>query len=285
MQTAIEESPSLSPRRLSVTMITFVASLSSPVVGLGTVARAVTDGDGGIFRLASNAPLVAGPLSAPKSLMFRDSMSPCATTQVFASGKVQVAGCSSHIQFAALMEALLELLAEDLHVTEFDTHLVNINVGLGVGVRIGLLPSGAHFVDLLNGALAPLDARRRAEKRENFAPVTIVLPSRERTGDTSKRAVTCQLFASGSMQISGPTVTDVGDACAYVMRFLHRHAPDVLVPLTGAKALGEDRAKTSRCWTELARVAALSLCHTHLPVRRLVPGCAYCARYGNSFSS
>jgi hypothetical protein len=279
MQTAIDESPSLSPRRLSVTMITFVASLSAPVSGLGEAAREVAAGRGGIFRLASNAPLVAGPSSAPKSLMFRDSMSPCATTQVFASGKVQVAGCSSHIQFAALMEALLELLDQELHVEDFDTHLVNINVGLGVGVRIGLLPSGDHFVDLLNGALAPLDARRRAEKRENFAPVTIVLPA-----GSSGRAVTCQLFASGSMQISGPTITDVGDACAYVMRFLHRHAENVLVPLAGAKAIGEDRAKTSRCWTELAKVAAPSLCHTHLPVRRLVPGCAYCALYGNSLS-
>lgn len=275
MQGASDACPSLHPRRISITMITFVATLGAPVTGLSEVIRAVSAGRGGIFRLASNAPLVAGSTSSPKSVMFRDCMSPCATTQVFSSGKVQVAGCASHIQFASLMESLMELVGGI--VDDFETHLVNMNAGLGVGVRIGLLPSGARFVDLLNEALAPLDDRRRAEKRENFAPVTVIMPCAG-----GHAAVTCQLFASGSMQISGPTITDVAAAFAYVVRFLHRHATDVIFPLCSKKT-AEDRAKNARSWTELTRITVPGLCHSHLPVRRRVPGCAYCAAYGNVF--
>lgn len=274
-------SSSVSPRRVSVTMITFVGTLTSPVPDLGAVVRAVATGHGGIFHLASNAPLVPGS-SVPKSAMFRDTLSPCATTQIFASGKVQVAGCTSHIQFASLMDALVDLMrstgtgSTGITVADFDTHLVNINAGLGVNVRIGLLPSGARFVDLLNEALAPLEDRRRAEKRENFAPVTLLRPWGERG------SVTCQLFASGSVQISGPSVPAVADAFSFLVRFLHSHAANVLVPMSAATAT-EDRAKTGRCWTELARTAAPALCHSHLPVRRLVRGCVYCATYGNAF--
>lgn len=278
MQDAVDACPSVSPRRLSITMITFVGTLSSPVHDMGSVVRMVSSGRGGIFRLASNAPLVPGS-SAPKSAMFRDTLSPCATTQLFSSGKVQVAGCTSHIQFASLMDAIVELLdraGTRATVADFDTHLVNINAGLGVNVRIGLLANGSRFVDLLNEALAPLEDRRRAEKRENFAPVTLVRPWGERG------SVTCQLFASGSVQISGPSVPAVADAFAFVVQFLHAHAADVLVPMSAATAT-EDRAKTARCWTELARLTAPALCHTHLPVRRLVRGCAYCAMYGNAF--
>lgn len=277
MQDAVDACPSLTPRRLSVTMITFVGTLTAPVQDIAAVVRAVADGRGSIFRMASNAPLVPGSM---KSAMFRDTLSPCATTQLFASGKVQVAGCTSHIQFASLMDAIVELLASvgaaAVGIADFDTHLVNINAGLGVNVRIGLLASGARFVDLLNDSLAPLEDRRRAEKRENFAPVTLVRP----WGD--RGSVTCQLFASGSVQISGPSVPAVADAFAFLVRFLHAHAADVLVPMSAATAT-EDRAKTGRCWTELARIAAPALCHSHLPVRRLVRGCAYCALYGNAF--
>jgi hypothetical protein len=277
MQDAVDACPSMTPRRLSITMITFVGTLSAPVTDLAAVVRAVADGRGGIFRMASNAPLVPGSM---KSAMFRDTLSPCATTQLFASGKVQVAGCTSHIQFASLMDAVVEVLASvgaaAVGIADFDTHLVNINAGLGVNVRIGLLASGNRFVDLLNEALAPLEDRRRAEKRENFAPVTLVRPWGERG------SVTCQLFASGSVQISGPSVPAVADAFAFLVRFLHAHAADVLVPMSAATAT-EDRAKTGRCWTELARVTAPALCHSHLPVRRLVRGCAYCALYGNAF--
>ncbi len=277
MQDAIDACPALSPRRLSITMITFVGTLGSGVPGLGEVARAVAEGRGGIFRMASNAPLVPG---AMKSVMFRDSLSPCATTQLFASGKVQVAGCTSHIQFAALMDAVVDLLAStgaSVTITDFDTHLVNVNAGLGVNVRIGVLASGARFVDLLNEALAPLEDRRRAEKRENFAPVTLVRPW------GARGTVTCQLFASGSVQISGPSVPAVADAFAFLVRFLQRHAAEALVPMSATTAT-EDRAKTARCWPELAKVVAPGLCHTHLPVRRLVRGCVYCAHYGNALA-
>lgn len=278
MQDAMDACPSLSPRRLSITMITFVGTLASPVQDLGPVSRAVAEGRGGIFRMATNAPLVPG---STKSVMFRDAISPCATTQVFSSGKVQVAGCTSHIQFAALMDAIVDLLISTTgsatQVTDFDTHLVNVNAGLGVNVRIGALASGGRFVDLLNDALAPLEDRRRAEKRENFAPVTLVRPWGERG------SVTCQMFASGSMQISGPSVPAVADAFAFVVRFLERHAAEAVVPMSATTAT-EDRAKSARCWPELVRTVAPSLCHTHLPVRRLVEGCEYCAQYGNAFA-
>jgi hypothetical protein len=176
---------------------------------------------------------------------------------------------------AGLMHELLLLLNDDtLRIEDFDTHLVNLNVGLGKRVRIG-----HQFVEALNTALAPLHERRRAEKRENYAPVTIVLPCA-----TEGRAVTCQLFASGSLQCSAPTVEDLATAYTFVVNFLEEHAADVLLDFE-EKDREEDRIKNSRCWSELVRQACPALVHTHLPVRHLVEGCDYCRVYGNVFAS
>lgn len=176
---------------------------------------------------------------------------------------------------AGLMEGLLTLLGDkDLRIEDFDTHLVNLNAGLGKRVRIG-----QGFVDALNGTLAPLNDRRRAEKRENYAPVTIVLPCAK--GD---RGVTCQLFASGSLQCSGPTIEDLATAYTFVVKFLEERAETVLVDFQD-KDRDDDKAKNSRCWTELTRQVCPTLAHTHLPTRYLVEGCSYCTLFGNVFSS
>lgn len=262
----------ISPRRLTITMITFVATLSKPLpqATLRSLAERVEAGESEIFRLAQNRSLVAGA----KSIMLRDSLT-CSTTQLFHSGKVQFGGCASQIEMAGLMEALLVLIDDsELRIEDFDTHLVNLNVGLGKRVRIG-----QKFVDALNTSLAPLHDRRRAEKRENYAPVTIVLPC---TADG--KAVTCQLFASGSLQCSAPTVEDLASAYGYIITFLEEHAADVLVDF-GEKDVEEDKVKNSRCWSELVRQACPVLAHTHLPVRRVVDGCQYCKLFGNVFAS
>lgn len=254
-------------------MITFVATLSKPLSQdklrtLGERVQAAGQDGTGLFRLAENRSLVAGA----KSIMLRDSLT-CSTTQVFHSGKIQFGGCASQIEMAGLMGELLMLLDDtDLRIEDFDTHLVNLNVGLGKRVRIG-----QQFVDTLNTTLAPLHDRRRAEKRENYAPVTIVLPCA-----TEGRAVTCQLFASGSLQCSAPTIEDLATAYTFVINFLEEHADDVLLDF-GEKDREENRTKNSRCWSELVRQACPTLAHTHLPVRHVVQGCEYCELHGNVF--
>jgi hypothetical protein len=256
-------------------MITFVATLSKPLsqAGLRALAERITaagERGGGLFRLAQNKSLVAGA----KSIMLRDSLT-CSTTQVFHSGKVQFGGCASQIEMAGLLQELLVLLEDDtIRIEDFDTHLVNLNVGLGKRVRIG-----QKFVETLNTTLTPLHDRRRAEKRENYAPVTIVLPCTQ-----EGRAVTCQLFASGSLQCSAPTVEDLATAYTFVVKFLDDHAADTLLDFE-EKDREEDRTKNSRCWSELVRQTCPALIHTHLPVKHLVEGCEYCAVYGNVFAS
>ena len=75
------------PRRLTITMITFVCSLSRPIPRhrLFSVGQAVASGQGGVFYLSENRPLVSGS----KSIMLRDKKT-SATTQIFDSGQIQV---------------------------------------------------------------------------------------------------------------------------------------------------------------------------------------------------
>jgi hypothetical protein len=168
---------------------------------------------------------------------------------------------------------------KDLYVTGFHTPLINLNAGLGKRVRIGELSHGRSFVGLCNDALAPLSELRRAEKRENYAPVTIVIPSTR-----PEKSVTSQLFASGSLQISAQSPMDILRAYTFVVQFLCSHAATVLTELT-SDDLRADVQKTSLCWPELMKLVAPDLVHTHLPCRFLVPGCSYCASYGNAFAS
>ena len=272
-----EVRPILDPRRLSITMITFVAQLSEPIPPqvLRTVLQEISEG-GGYFVAANDKSLVDGA----KAIMLRDTHT-AATTQLFHSGQVQIAGCASHIEFAAAIEELIDLLRqypglEDIELNTFDTQLINSNAGLGKRVKIGDLTGGKKFVDLLNDALHPLEERRRAEKRENYAPITIVQPS-AREGCK----VTCQLFATGSLQISGPLPQDIGNTYAFILRFLHHHRSLVLVEHDG-KDRTEETRKNFRCWTHLVQ-SLPCLCHSHLPVRRLVQGCQYCELFGNTF--
>jgi hypothetical protein len=273
MHVAGERAAHIQPRRLTITMITFVASLSKPLspAMLRDVAARIETGKSDLFRLAGNQPLVTGA----KSIMLRDSLT-CSTTQIFHSGKIQFGGCASQIEMAGLLQEVLVLLDDpEVLIDDFQTHLVNLNVGLGKRVRIG-----QTVVESLNDSLAPLNNRRCAEKRENYAPVTIVLPCH--TSDT--KAVTCQLFASGSLQCSAPTIADLVTAYTFVIDFLEQHASEVLVDFTD-KDLEDDRTKNSRCWSELARQACPGLVHTHLPVRHVVEGCVYCKLFGNVFAS
>lgn len=182
------------------------------------------------------------------------------------------------------MEELLDILRsyqglEDIVMVDFNTHMYNLNTGLGCKILIGQLSNGQSFLDFLNDTLEPLDRRRRAEKRENYAPLTIMLPS-----EREDKKVTCQLFTSGTLQISGPMPQDIANAYETVVTFLEKHKALVTAPYQPSD-LEEELKKNFRSWLELIKThGKVVVAHTHFPVRFIVPGCRYCELYGNVFA-
>ena len=249
-------------------MITFVAVLDAEIPP--AVLAAIYEAPGPFFFARDDNVLSVGR----RNTMLRDVQT-TASTQIFASGRVQIAGCSSHIEFAAIMEELLDLLARHIsspmHIVEFEPKLINLNLGLGVRIHLG-----DNLLDAMMAELRPLNDRRRVEKRENYAPLTIILPSAR-----PSKSITCQLFATGNFQVSGWLPGDLATAMRTVLQFLEARPEFVLEPTP--KDVASDRTKTSACWFELVRQFP-GLAHTHVPVPIIVPGCLYCSLFGNVFS-
>ncbi|NBS71778.1 hypothetical protein EBT31_23115 [bacterium] len=183
------------------------------------------------------------------------------------------------MEFAASIMEMLEVCSQfeemrEVEATDFQIHLINLNCSLGRRVRIG-----DEFLELVNRDLAPITETRYACKRENYTPNVIVLPSALGNGAT----FTCNVFATGSLTISGRVPQDVVEGFRYVVTILEEHADHLLADLTD-KNRKEEATKRMRSWTELLKVPQ-GLCHSHLPVSRLVPECSYCQRYGNVFAS
>lgn len=263
------------PTRLSITMITFTASLSSVLTQEILRDLAENLGDCSFFTYPNTKTLAPGF----KSIILRGRMG-ASTTQVFHLGKVQIAGCGSHVEAAGVLDELVALLREytgleRLYVTSLDTQLINFNCALGIKVSLC-----NEFVDLMNTYLAPLKANRRAEKRENYAPVSIYLESIVSGGRVSSR-----LFSTGSLVITGRCAKDLAVAYDLILSFLVTHKTVVVERvLHHGQEDAEERNKNAKCWMELAK-SVPGLMHAHLPVRHVVPTCRYCQILGNVFSS
>ena len=269
----------LRPRRLSVTMITFTAKLSQALSQsiLRDMFGTIVKGSNDFFTASETAKTLAPGF---KSVLIRGRFN-AITVQLFHGGKVQIAGCRCHLDAVVALQELMASLHEgepalrDIRVTQFDTQLINFNSALGTKIRID-----DAFVEHINDALAPLTKTRRAEKRENYAPLSIYMPST--TGAEDAR-ISSRLFSTGSLVISGRCAKDLAVAYDFILTFLKTHAAAVLIQVTDVKELAAEKEKHARCWTELAD-AMPGLKHTHLPTTATVPGCLFCQTFGNVFA-
>ena len=254
-------------RRMMLTTMTFVAQIDV-ALDHATVEE-IRSSPGPFFVLKLNdGTLASGPRH---TVMLRDVRT-CSTTQLFRSGRVQISGCGSHVDFALIMDELVKRLGVG-RVVSFETHMVNLNFGLGVRVV-----TSSDMVDALNADLKPLRKNRRAEKRENYAAVTVILPSAR-----PESSIHLQIFGSGNVQVSGRVPADVAIAYRYMMTFLGRHGG--FVSALTSRDMTSHRQKDANFWPNVVCSRYIGLMHTHPPCREIVSGCPYCVRYGNFFSS
>jgi hypothetical protein len=226
--------------------------------------------------------LQTASIAKGRTIMLKHANSPI-SLQVFSGGRLQLAGCTSHIDAILVVEFFLRVMGmEDaMDSTQFNVKLLNVTCTLaGTQLRI----SDPGFLRDINGALArvrPLGHMHRAEKREHYSACVMYM-SRP---DTEYR-LSCRMFSSGCISITGRCPSDTIYVLKFVVNFFHSHRAHTYDPNKFDDLLSDRR--DFRSFQSLLGVfngGRRVITHTHPPVRHLVDDCRYCQEHGNVYCS
>jgi TATA-box binding protein (TBP) (component of TFIID and TFIIIB) len=217
-----------------------------------------------------------------RTLMLKHANSPV-SLQVFTGGRLQLAGCTSHIDAILMVDFFLDMMQERERLESIRYHIKLLNMTCTLA-NTQLKISDQGFLRDINAALAqkhPLDHTHRAEKREHYSACVLYMRS-----PYGEYRLSSRIFSSGCISITGRSPND----CIYMLRFVlgffdthraHTHAPNTY---DGVLSRRRDFWSFQSLMTFFNRERHV-ISHNHLPVRRLVDGCPYCREYGNVYCS
>jgi hypothetical protein len=215
-------------------------------------------------------------ISDGRTIMFRNRLSPI-TLQVFpSSGKLQLAGCTSHIDAMLLTGMFLKTIGkEDDCTVQFHIKLMNMTCMLS---SVNLKVSDPDLLRTMNAALQrihPLDDKHRAEKREHYSACVVYMRHKD-------YKISGRLFSSGCMSITAQSPSDILRMLRFIVEFFHANRQYTYEPTTK----DVQRTQKQDYWSFTNLMSVLSgpdVAHTHPPTRFLVDGCEYCQKHGNIY--
>lgn len=256
--------------RLAIPMLTVIAD-TGMVLDMRHIYSLIQNSEDTLFEPHTSS------ISEGRTLMFRHCQSPI-TLQVFASGKLQLAGCTSHIDAMALTSTFLHDIGKaEACTVQFHVKLLNVTCMLqGINLKV----SDPDFLRSMNASLQrlhPLDDKHRAEKREHYSACVVYMRN------ATDQKISCRLFSSGCVSITAQRPSDILRMVQFIVDFFQAHKQYTYEPSNKDVI----KAQKHDFWSFTNLMSVLSgdepVAHTHPPTRFLVEGCRYCQTYGNIY--
>lgn len=254
--------------RIAIPMLTVIAETGLSL-DIHKIYAAIENDEDTLFEAHTSS------ISNGRTIMFRNRQSPI-TLQVFpSSGKLQLAGCTSHIDALLLTSMFLKTIGkEDDCAVQFHIKLMNMTCMLSVNLNV----SDPDLLRTLNATLQrlhPLDDKHRAEKREHYSACVVYMRHKD-------YKISCRLFSSGCISITARSPSDILRMLRFIVDFFHSNRCYTYEPNTKDK----QRTQKQDFWSFPNLMSVLSgpdVAHTHPPTRFVVEGCEYCRKHGNIY--
>lgn len=260
--------------RVAVPMMTVICDTHEPLDICEVYKRCQRDDC--LFEVHSTS------IAEGRTLMLKHSNSPV-SLQVFSGGRLQLAGCTSHIDAMLMVDFFLDMMEKRDCLGSIQYHIKLLNVTCTLA-NTQLKISDQGFLRDINAALArvhPLDHDHRAEKREHYSACVLYMRSPDGEYRLSSR-----IFSSGCISITGRSPHDTLYVLRFVLEFFDSHRVHIYSPNQYDTVLSRRRDFWSfQSLMSFMNQGRHTITHTHLPVRYLVEDCPYCKEYGNVYCS
>ena len=258
--------------RVAVPMMTVICDTHAPLDISDVYSRCQREDS--LFEVHTTS------IAEGRTLMLKHRASPV-SLQVFAGGRLQLAGCTSHIDAILMVEFFLDVMDKKECLGSVDYHIKLLNVTCTLA-NTQLKISDQEFLRDINAALArvhPLNHNHRAEKREHYSACVLYM----RSPDGQYR-LSCRIFSSGCISTTGRSPRDTLYMLQFVLGFFNTHRQHTYTPnqYDGVLSRRRDFWSFQSLLTFFNRGGRV-ITHTHLPVRYLVDSCPYCREYGNIY--
>jgi hypothetical protein len=261
--------------RLNVPMMTVICDTGTSIDMKEVYGRCEEDGT--LFHVHTTS------IAEGRTLILKQAESPV-SLQVFAGGRLQLAGCTSHIDALLMVELFVDMMGIDKTLAPtmaYHVKLLNMTCTIS---NTQLRIADAGFLRDINDALArirPLDHNHHAEKREHYSACVLYM-----TPLGGDYRLSCRLFSSGCMSITGRSPANILYVLRFVLDFFHAHPAHTYAPNQHDNMLSNRRDfRSFQSLLHLFNAANKHvIVHNHLPVRYLVEDCPYCKSHGNVYA-